>query len=295
MYKNDGLRWYHEGIAELSSSAVVEFGKERVIEVSVDSHALLRVNGEEVNGIEHNQVLDLSDAGERWEGDVLNNKPYGWGVLYDSEGKKAYEGFRIGEVNVCYGTRYYSDIQKVEYKGEWCEGKRWGRGIQYDRNGNTVFDGEWMDDDPHHTIQSITMTDKNQLLLSTIEQLHVSKRSCNGEEWTSLDLSPLLNLQLLEVGDNCFKNVKEMTVVGLPRLKKLTIGKKCFGGLDNKEQGSFVLKDCPELTEVHIGNESFLCYTVCVIEHLDALERIRMGGSNYRFASLELISGAKRA
>ena len=49
MYKNDGLRWYHEGIAELSSSAVVEFGKEGVIEVDIDSHALLRV---ELNTIE---------------------------------------------------------------------------------------------------------------------------------------------------------------------------------------------------------------------------------------------------
>ncbi|KAM7454178.1 hypothetical protein BLSTO_05068 [Blastocystis sp. subtype 1] len=37
-----------------------------------------------VSGIEHKQVLDLNDDGERWEGDVLNNQPYGWGVLYDS-------------------------------------------------------------------------------------------------------------------------------------------------------------------------------------------------------------------
>ena len=68
---------------------------------------LLKVNGEDVNGIEHNRVLDLSDDGERWEGDVLDNQPYGWGVLYDSENRMVYEGFRIGEVNVCYGRSYY--------------------------------------------------------------------------------------------------------------------------------------------------------------------------------------------
>ena len=41
----------------------------------------------------------------------MNNQPYGWGVLYDSEGEKKYEGFVIGEAYVCYGTRYYPDIR----------------------------------------------------------------------------------------------------------------------------------------------------------------------------------------
>ena len=30
-----------------------------------------------MNGIEHNHVLDLSDEGERLEGDVLDEKPFG--------------------------------------------------------------------------------------------------------------------------------------------------------------------------------------------------------------------------
>ena len=145
LYKHTGLCWYHEGIIEKPTGEVLELSLNRVVEVSVKNRELLRVNGKGVNGVK-NMVLNLSDDGERWEGDVLNGEPYGWGVLYDSEGEKAYEGFRIGNVSVCYGIRYYSDIQKVEYEGAWCEGKRWGTGIQYDRNGNTVFEGEWMDD-----------------------------------------------------------------------------------------------------------------------------------------------------
>ena len=116
----------YKGIAEKSASVIVELNLNGVIEVNVDSRELLRVNGEDVKGIEHNRVLDLSDDGERWEGDVLNDQPYGWGVLYDSEGEKVYEGFRLKEVNVCYGRSYYPDIQKVEYEGGICEGKRWG-------------------------------------------------------------------------------------------------------------------------------------------------------------------------
>ena len=102
----------------------MEMHLDGVIEVSVNSRELLKVDGEEVTGIEHAQVLDLSDDGERWEGDVLNNQPYGWGVLYDSENRMVYEGFRIGEVNACYGRSYYSDIGVIEYEGDWFEGKR---------------------------------------------------------------------------------------------------------------------------------------------------------------------------
>ena len=116
LHKN-GLCWCHEGLIEKFPSIVVELSLNAVIEVDIASHTVIRVNGEEVKGIEHAKVLDLSDDGERWEGDVLNNKPYGWGVLYNSEGEKVFEGFRIGGVNVCYGTRYYSDIQKMDYEG----------------------------------------------------------------------------------------------------------------------------------------------------------------------------------
>ena len=98
-----GVAWSFEGVAE-RSSVVMELSVNRVIEVNVKSYQLLRVNEEEVSGIQHNQVLDLNDDGERWEGDVLRDQPYGWGVLYDSENRRSYEGFRLKDVNVCYGT-----------------------------------------------------------------------------------------------------------------------------------------------------------------------------------------------
>ena len=123
---------------------LVNMKKDNQIKVNVTSHQVLIVNDKDVSRIEHNLLLDLNDEGERWEGDVLNGKPCGWGVLYDNENRIAYEGFRVGNVNVCYGTRYYSDIGVIEYKGELLCGKRWGRGIQYDRNGKVVYDGEWI-------------------------------------------------------------------------------------------------------------------------------------------------------
>ena len=171
LHKN-GLCWYHEGLVEKFPSIVVEFCLNGVIEVDAVSRTLIRVNGEDVKGIEHDQVLDLSDEGERWEGDVFNNQPYGWGVYYDSENRMVYEGFRIEDMNVCYGTKYYSDVQKVEYKGGICEGKRWGRGTLFDRTGKTVFDGEWMNDD-NMIEKRVVLNEENQLLHSHIEELFV--------------------------------------------------------------------------------------------------------------------------
>ena len=300
LYKHDELCWYHEGLIEKTHS-VMEMCLSRVIEVSVDSHRLLRVNGEDVNGIERNRVLDLNDDGERWEGDVLHNEPYGWGVLYDSENRMVYEGFRIGEVNVCYGTRYYSDIGVIEYEGEWFEGKRWGKGVQFDRYGKTVFDGEWMNDEQLN--KRVVLSEDNLLLHNHIEDLIMSHNSCNGLEWTTLDLGFMSHLRLLEVGDECFENVEEVKLIDLSKLKRVVIGMNSFtkknGWLSYYPDRHFYLKNCERVRELKIGYWSFSDYSVCEIENVPLLEVIEMGemdekSFNFSDASLELKSDSQR-
>ena len=302
LHKN-GLCCYHEGLVEKFPSIVVELCFNAVIEVDTASHTLLRVNGEVVKGIEHAKVLDLNDDGERWEGDVLQNEPYGWGVLYDSENRMAYEGFRIGEVNVCYGSSFFPDLQKVEYKGMICEGKRWGRGIQYDRNGKTVFDGEWMNDD-NQIEKRVVLNEENLLLHSHIEELIVESNSCNGPEWTALDLGFIPSLQLLQVGDYCFANVDEVKLIGLNHLERVVIGKNSFTKNNNYWFGKgpnrhFYLKNCERLRELKIGYYSFSDYSICEIENVPSLEVIEMGelngeSRNFLYASLELKSDSER-
>ena len=296
-----GLCWCEAGLIEITHSVVMELFPRRVIEVDVPSKRVLRVNGWKVNGIEHNQVLDLNDDGTRWEGDVFQNKPYGWGVLYDSENRMAYEGFRIGDLNACYGTRYYSDVGVVEYEGEWCEGKRWGRGIQYDRNGNTVYDGEWMNDEQLN--KKGVLSRESQLLHNHIEELIVSSKSCNGPEWAAFDLGFMPKLRLFEVGDYSFSFVNEVNLIGLNQLERVLIGKKSFTKKKNDwEYNStrhFYLKNCERMRELKIGRYSFNDYAVCEIENVPSLEVIEMGelneGSwNFYYASLELKSASQR-
>ena len=252
-----------------------------IIKSNIASHTLLQVNGEDVNSVEHTQVLDLNDDGERWEGDVLDNQPCGWGILYDSENRRAYEGFRLGDVNVCYGRCYYADIQKLEYEGEIYEGKRWGRGIQYDRNGNTVFDGEWMDGG--QVEKRITITAENLLLHSRIEELIVSDK-CFNERAEVLEFTLVPNLRELIVGDDCFRNVEVVKWIGMKKLEKVVIGKNCFTNKRNHTHVDFFhhfyLKDCDELRELRIGRYSFSDYCVCEIENLNSLEVMEIGTMN---------------
>ena len=302
LHKN-GLCWYHEGLVEKFPSIVMELHLNGVIEVDTASRTLIRVNGEDVKGIEHAQLLDLNDEGERWEGDVLHNQPYGWGVYYDSENRIIYEGFRIGEVNVCYGSSYYPDVQKVEYEGEICEGKRWGRGVQYDRNGKIVFDGEWMNDD-NQIEKRVVLNEENQLLHYHIEELIVENNSCNGPEWTALDLSFISHLRLFEVGDGCFENVDEVKLIGLSQLERVLIGKNSFtkknSWPDYDPNRHFYLKDCERLRELKMGCYSFNDYSVCEIENVPSLRVIEMGDLNewsHNFShayKLELKSDSQR-
>ena len=292
----NSLSCFHEGIAVISSPVVLELCLSRVIEADVESRELLRVNGEGVNGIEHDRVLDLSDDGERWEGDVLNDQPYGWGVLYDSENRMVYEGFRIGDVSVCYGRSYYSDIQKVEYEGMICEGRRWGRGVQYDRTGKIVIDGEWMND-KHEMQERIEIIDNNSNLHNHVEELVVNSNCCNGKKWSVIDFTIMSHLREIRVGDKCFDSVNEFKLIGLSQLERVVIGKS-FNYAGNNPIRVFYVKDCEKLKELKLGTVSFCSYNMCGIENLPSLEVIEMGelneeSCNFGGASLELKSDSE--
>ena len=284
------------GIMELEGSILVEWsGKEKIV-VNREKKELLYSEGVDVSGMKHNEILDLSVDGDRWEGDVLNGNPYGWGVLYDKRNRMVYEGFQINGVHACYGRAYYADLSKMEYEGEWCEGMRWGRGTQYNRNGEIVYDGEWLSDG--HVETNITLRKESELLHNHIEELSVCDNACNGEEWKVLDLSLLPLLKDLAIGSECFGCIEEVKLIGLTELKRVVIGKKSFCNSRSCDDDSavryFHLKNCPSLVSLKIGEYSFQDFTVCEIESVDSLELIEIGEMDnlccFERASLELKS-----
>ena len=284
-----------KGASITDNYIITDYAEEgRIVMADVEKKELLRVDGIDVSEVKHKQILDLSVDGDRWEGDMLNGEPCGWGVLYDKDNHKVYEGFRIGGVNVCYG-RSYSDIERIEYEGGICHGMRWGRGVQYDRSGLVVFDGEWMNDD--HLDTCVVITEANVVFHNRVEELVIGDGCCNGKEWNRLDLDLVPSLKSLSIGDGCFANVSEVRLVGLSELERVVIGKISFtkSGFCSVPDRDFYLKTCPQLKLLVVGNQSFSGYTVCEIEDVDALEVIEIGdlnGRSFNFysASLELRS-----
>ena len=289
-----------KGIMRLEDGVLVEYGSGRIVWVDVNKKELLEVEGVDLSEMKRNEILDLSVEGDRWEGDVLNGNPCGWGVVYDKDNQMMYEGFRMGDVNTCYGRKYYSDISRVEYEGEWREGLRWGRGVLFDRNGVVVYDGKWLNDallEKRVEIGSVSV-----LLHNHIEELRVSDGCCNDEGLTELDLRGFVNLRELKVGDECFANVKEVKLIGLSELESVVIGENSFTKFKNGNcirpdpDRHFYLKNCPKLKSLKIGRHSFNDYKVIEIENVDALETIEMGDLNgwshpfYDAPSLELKS-----
>ena len=144
------------------------------------------------------------------------------------------------------------------------------------------------------------LKEENQLLHSRIEKLIVKDHSCNERKWATLDLSFMFHLRLLEVGDKCFKNVKEVKLIGMNRLERVVIGMNSF--TKNKDEylkydttRRFYLKNCERVRELKIGRYSFSDYSVCEIENMPSLEVIEMGelneeSFNFNWASLELKS-----
>ena len=198
---------------------------------------------------------------------------------------------------MCYGRTYYSDISRLEYEGEWCDGMRWGRGVQYDRNGVVVYDGEWLNDD--RLEKRVKIRSANVLLHNHVEELCVIDECCNEEGLKELDLHLFVNLRELKVGSKCFENVKKVRLIGLNELESVEIGMNSFtqhkNGAGNDPNRHFYLKNCPKLKSLKMGRFSFSDYTVIEIENVDALEVIEIGDLNeksYNFfsASLELKS-----
>lgn len=184
--------------------------------------------------MEYHQILDLSVEGDRWEGDILNEQPYGWGVVYDKNNHKVYEGFRLGEINICYGTTFYSDIEKKEYKGEWYDWKRCGQGTQYDRNGTVVNKGKWLNDE--HMDMRVKLTRDIKLFHNQVEELVVSDY-CSYDRWNEVDLSLMPCLKSFMVGNECFRLVDVLKMIGMSKLESVVIGDGCFS--DEKRYRAF--------------------------------------------------------
>lgn len=70
----------------------------------------------------------------------MDGNPYGYGIVYDEEGRKEYEGYQVNGVKVCFGVEYYSGLNQVKYRGCFFHDMHFGMGVLYDRKGSVEYD-----------------------------------------------------------------------------------------------------------------------------------------------------------
>ena len=263
----------------------------RVVVADLKTHEMRVYDGDDWKESEEDGVdcIDLGVNGRRWEGGVKDGKPFGYGILYDEEGKKEYEGFMVDERKVCYGVEYYDDIERVKYEGCFYDGKRFGKGIRYDRNVSVEYDGLWKNDEVYSPHPNDNTIDNH------IESMTLGDGLINNRE-SFVPYFYMDSLRELVIGNECFGKVRVFELNELGELESVVIGKECFGISDYERSGnSCRIVNCPKLKSIQIGGWSFTDYYSFELNNLPSLQSIKIGDSCFHrapsFSLIGLIAG----
>ena len=97
-----GVDFLSEKGSTILHSEYLENGCIRLIECDKEEKSMKvkekKENNKEWNeinmdGLKQGVTIDLSDKGDRWEGDSLKDSPFGYGCKYNSENQLVYKGF----------------------------------------------------------------------------------------------------------------------------------------------------------------------------------------------------------
>ena len=244
----------------------------RVVIADMNSKEMIVYTNNEQSDISYTkEMIDLDTNGRRWEGSVRNRIPYGYGVVYDEEGRKEYEGFLLDGMKICYGIEYYSDIERVEYEGCYCSNNRVGKGILYDRNGEVDYDGIWKNDTPYSlSFDGNTIDDRT-------ESIDIPSNSFN-ESKSFILRSFIHSLKRMVIGDGCFGSVRLFDLDGLIELENVVIGEMSFktARVDDISMSGRIV-NCLKLKSIQIGYYSFSDYHSFELLNLPQLQSVKLG------------------
>jgi len=229
--------------------------------------------------------IDLNVNGKRWEGGMKNGKPFGYGVLYDEEGKKEYEGFMVDGVKVCYGIEYYSDIEWVKYRGCFYEGKRFGRGVLFGRNGIMEYNGLWKNDMVYSSHSSGSTIDNHTETVTIGDGVFSNRESFIPSFY-------MHSLKRIVIGDKYFRKVRVFELDGLSELESVVIGRESFKIIGSeRSDGSCRIVNCPKLKSIRIGYASFVDYHSFELNNLPSLQSIDIGWWCFKYAPSFSLTG----
>ena len=101
-----------------------------------------------------------------------------------------------------------------------------------------------------------------------------------------LDFSRFANLEVLRIEKDCFDYPSKLKIEGLKKLKGVEIASGCFHCTNADSE--VIIRNCPELAELVIGDHSFPSFKSLKMSGLPSLQRIQMGAECFREVSLEV-------
>ena len=139
----------------------------------------------------------------------------------------------------------------------------------------------------------IPLNDLNELD-SSIINLNIPNWSFNNElNMIELNLNRFMNLESIEIGNDCFESVQTFHIDGLNRLQRLKIGNNSFTQVKSNDfendfvgsvlkcrnkSKSFHILNCESLKVIEIGQYSFADFGgEFELRNLDNLESIKIG------------------
>ena len=177
----------------------------------------------------------------------------------------------------------------VVYEGDWWNGKRNGEGKEMDASGRVVRSGCWVDGKYKNTVVIPSSLTSNP---QGIEELRIGDNGYNGRSVTELKLSGLARLKRIVIGKSCFGKVRVFELDGLGELESVVIGSGSFmiSG-DERSDGSYRIVNCPKLKSIRIGNYSFRDYHSFELNNLPSLQSIDSGWDCFYYAPSFSLTG----
>lgn len=253
----------------ISQFSTDENGIKTIIRVNVRTKTMKVYSVDENNGsteldlcnLMHNGIFDMSNEGDRWEGDLLNGYPFGWGQYYDSDNFLLYEGFIYEKQYVCYGNLFHKCNHQIRYSGMFYNGTLTGYGILFKPNGEMMAGDCWIQD---HIVSSILKAsiwcEDTTKIHSLLKVISIGNHSYNHNTLTKLSFSYYPYLNKLVIGNNCCKYVEQFSLIGVRNLRLLIVGKSSFFHMKVGDN-VFICKNCPLLQKMVFDEKAFAFYS----------------------------------
>ena len=103
--------------------------------------------------------------------------------------------------------------------------------------------------------------------------------------FVTLNFTPYRFLKRIEIGNQCFRYVREFVIDGLERLESVKIGKECFKiDYEERDDGVCQITNCPNLRQLEIDYQSFEDFKSFELSNVNSLQSIKFGWDCFRYA-----------